>query len=196
MNNNFANEKGSRVLDVFYPEDLGAPFKVSLHNSVTAVFDEETGEMVKYHIPEFDALVDAVIMARLAHEQKLSGAEVKFLRKAAGLTQAALARAIGIDVATLSRVEKGKQPLGPASEKVARGCLFKAAGKRDSMKEARHKAMFDDLADKLFGDFTPVAARCVDDQFELSFTRTLRLSAAANDDSVDWSEEGPVSLCN
>lgn len=195
MTDNILNRKGSRVLDVFYPEDLGAPFKISLHNCVTASFDEHTGEMVNYHIPEFDALVDAVIMARLAHDQKLSGPEVKFLRKAAGLTQAALARAIGIDVATLSRVEQGKQPLGPASEKVARGCLFKAAGKRDSMKEARHKAAFDELTSKLFGDFTPVAARSVDEQFELCFYRALRKSSAANDDSVDWSED-PVSVCN
>jgi len=196
MTDNIMNQKGSRVLDVFYPEDLGAPFKISLYNCVTATFDERTGDMINYHIPEFDALVDAVIMARLAHDQKLSGAEVKFLRKAAGLTQAVLARAIGIDVATLSRVEQEKQPLGPASEKVARGCLFKAAGKRDSMKEARHKAMFDELTDKLFGDFTPVAARSAEEQFELCFHRVLRTSAAANDDSVDWSEEEPVLLCN
>lgn len=187
----------TRVLDTFHADSLGAPFKVILRNSVRATFDVGSGEMIAYEIPQFDALLGAVVMGRLCHERKLSGEEIKFLRRAAGLKQTELARGINVDPATLSRVEKGDQPLGPGSEKLARVMLFKAAGRIEHIKQDDHRRRFDMLLDRLFDDFKVISARNADEgELALELCRATRAcSSAANDDDHWGASEELKAVC-
>ncbi len=185
------NSTTSKVLDQFEAHDLGAPFKVVLHDSVTAEFTA-TGEMVSYHIPDFDGLVAIVVMARLFNDRKLSGDEIKFLRKAMGLSQSDFARALGVNASTLSRVEAGAQVLGPVNEKWLRLYLSKRAGKLDRLEKEDHRRMVDELLDKLFDDFMPVAAHDASEGLTLNFSRQPSVPLPANDDEPHspnaWSE--------
>ncbi|UAK25885.1 helix-turn-helix domain-containing protein [Sphingomonas nostoxanthinifaciens] len=178
----------TRIVDAFHAVDLGAPFKVVLTDCVTAQFDRN-GEMVNYTIPDFEGLVRSVVMARLAHDRKLNGAELKFLRKAVGVSQADLARILDFKTEHLSKVENGHVPLTTMAERWARVFLFEEAAKLHKMEEGELKSKLHDLLRKMFDGMKPVAAFSPE-ELEFIFHResaALDEAAAAND---DWQEAG------
>lgn len=61
-------------------------------------------------------------LARCVAEQRarLSGAEVRFLRKHIGWSGRDLAARMGVDPATVSRWENGHEPIGPAADRALR----------------------------------------------------------------------------
>lgn len=71
-------------------------------------------------IPDMDALVAAIAVNRCLEPGKLAGGEVRFMRKALGMTQAAFAETLDIDPATVSRWENDGQVLGGFAEKCLR----------------------------------------------------------------------------
>lgn len=190
MSNKLHGNVETRVIDAFHAVDLGAPFQVVLMDCVTGEFDAETGEMLSYTIPDFEGLVRHVVMARLVHDRKLSGAELQFLRKAVGVAQVELARVLDCKPEHLSRVEKGKHPLTTMPEQWARMFLFERAAKLHNMEESDFKTRMMDLLNKMFAGLKPVAAF---DAAELifSFHRVdEEKSLAAND---DWIEGPPIA---
>ena len=67
-------------------------------------------------IPDMDALVIAIAVNRCLEPGKLAGAEIRFMRKALGMTQAEFADTLEIDPATVSRWENDGQVLGGFAE--------------------------------------------------------------------------------
>lgn len=88
-----------------YDDDaFGIP--VTLKNAVLRHRCEACG-MDGVEIPDSDGLSAAIAVARILNNIHLSGPEIRFLRKACGMTGKEFATALNVDNATLSRWENG-----------------------------------------------------------------------------------------
>lgn len=99
---------------------LGAPFKVFLTDAVDEKYDIETGEPVGVVIPKHNELMAVVAMLRACNERKLSGEDVRFLRKSRHMKAKEFAEENCVAPETLSRIENGKQAISPLIEKLVR----------------------------------------------------------------------------
>jgi putative zinc finger/helix-turn-helix YgiT family protein len=72
-------------------------------------------------IPKIAALHKAIAQDLMLKKELLSGKEIRFLRKNAGIAAKQFAALIGVDPAHLSRVENGKiHSVSPGTDKLAR----------------------------------------------------------------------------
>ena len=101
-----------------YQEDLlGIP--VVLMKAVILEVDQETGEET-YTIPDMPGLIAAVAVTRCLLPLKLSGRDVRFLRKALDMSGRELAKELDVKPETLSRWENDGQTMGGYAEKIFR----------------------------------------------------------------------------
>jgi hypothetical protein len=106
---------GGRVLPRFIDKLMGV--RVMLINSVMEVSqDGETAPIV----PDIEGLEAAIAVARSMVPDKLSGKEIRFLRKTLGQKGAELARFLDVRAETLSRWENGKEVITTNAERVLR----------------------------------------------------------------------------
>ena len=70
--------------------------------------------------PNLPGLFAAAAVARILNPTKLSGEELRSLRRALDMTGKQLAAALGVRLETVSRWENNKEPMGPTSEKLLR----------------------------------------------------------------------------
>ena len=75
---------------------------------------------VRLKIPAIEELHRALLMMVLRKNSRLTGAEVRFLRKYIGLSGTDFARRIGAEPETVSRWENDRQPIGPQAERLLR----------------------------------------------------------------------------
>ncbi len=88
------------------------------------VFHCKCGSIVP-EIPAIDGLHVNLMCDLLRKDSLLSGEEIRFLRKMAGLTATDLAKTIGITKETVSRWENGKTDISGESDRLLRfACLF------------------------------------------------------------------------
>ncbi len=94
--------------------------RVVVANTAQEITDED-GD-VCYEIPDLEALSAAAAVARCLGPVRLSGDELRAIRKIAGWTAADLAGKMGEKTSpeTISRWENEKQPMGGYAEKVFR----------------------------------------------------------------------------
>lgn len=177
-------QAATRVDDRFEAKDLGAPFKVILHDSVEVSFSE-TGEVLSYKIPDLEGLLRAIAISRILHPRKLFGPDIKFVRKAVGLKQKELAGKIATTVEHLSRCETGALPMSPMMEKLFRVFVLKTALKLHKMKACDAKSKLEDALDRLFDGVEPVSAFDINDELELSFHRSRVHALGDGDDEPD-----------
>lgn len=175
----------TRVVDRFEAKDLGAPFKVILHDSVEVSFSETTGEVLSYKIPDLEGLLRAITISRILHPRKLFGADIKFLRKSVGLKQKELAGKIAATVEHLSRCETGALPMSPMMEKLFRVFILKTVLKLHKMKTCDAKSKLEDALDRLFDAVEPISAFDIYDELELNFHRTRPHVLGDGDDEPD-----------
>lgn len=71
-------------------------------------------------IPRMAELHRVLALAVARQHARLSGAEIRFLRKHLGLSGADFARIMGVDAATVSRWENEKDPMGTIAERLLR----------------------------------------------------------------------------
>jgi|SRR5581483_10359013 len=71
-------------------------------------------------IPRIEQLHRVIAFALAEQKGRLSGEEVRFLRKYLGLSGLHFARTIGVDQATVSRWENNKDPIGPTADRLLR----------------------------------------------------------------------------
>jgi DNA-binding transcriptional regulator YiaG len=180
----------ARVVDQFEAVDLGAPFKVILHKAVTVTFDPKTGNAVKYSIPNLDGLLRTIVFTRTLEPRKLSGPDVKFVRKALGLKQKELAQRIEITAEHLSRCEAGQLVMSPTTEKLLRIFAVKTAIKLHKLKACEAKTKLESALDQLFDTLRPVAAFDVSDPLELHFHLRKPSSGSNDNEDDDGSSEG------
>jgi len=117
---------GIRRIEQFDAKDLiGAPFPVILHDSVDEKYDLNSGDVLSHVIPNVRALIAVVAIMRVASDQKLNGAEIRFLRKSLARKAKDFAEDVGISPEQLSRYENEKQPISLIYERFLRAaaCL-------------------------------------------------------------------------
>lgn len=109
-----------RIVPEHREDLLGLPYPVLIKNAVIEKVDGATGEVLARAIPDLDGLVASVAMIRALTPVKLSGEEIRFLRKAIGATAREVADTINVDPATFSRWETGAQGIGEYVERLLR----------------------------------------------------------------------------
>ena len=109
-----APEEG-RVLPTYLDRLMGV--RVMLINSA---FEVEHGGAAGVIVPDLPGLEVAVAVARATVPDKLSGKEIRFLRKAIGMKAAELARFLDVTPETISRWENGKEVISTNAERVFR----------------------------------------------------------------------------
>ena len=107
------------VLLEYEAENLGTPFKVILKNSVRQKLNDK-GEVEKTIIPNPKGLLHQIAITRLIHSRKLSGADIKFIRKSLRIKAKELAEMISVTPEHLSRCESNDRVLSPGLEKCMR----------------------------------------------------------------------------
>ena len=183
INQHGALSVNSRVVDQFEAMDLGTPFKVILHQAVRVTYDQKTGEAVSYSIPDLDGLLRTIVISRILEPRKLSGAEIKFIRRSLGVKQKDMAQRIEMSTEHLSRCEIGSLVMSPTSEKLLRIFALKTAMKLNKYKCCDAKTKLEDALDRLFDMMKPVSVFSANDELELHFHRTN--PSCTNDNSDD-----------
>lgn len=107
------------VLPEYVADYLGAPFEVVLSKSVKQTIDAD-GNVIETTIPNPRGLLRQVAITRLIHSRKLSGKDIKFVRKALSIKAKELADMIAVSPEHFSRCETDKAVLSPGIEKFLR----------------------------------------------------------------------------
>lgn len=81
---------------------------------------EDCGEENGISVPDEEGLEAAAALVRVGLPVALRGHEIRFLRRALGLTAAQLAEYLPATKESVSRWENDKQPIGAQSEKILR----------------------------------------------------------------------------
>lgn len=113
---NFSSSKLSK----HYTESFG--FSVVLYDSVFEHKCDGCGYLI-YRMPDRTGLEKAVALARALVPVRLSGDEVKTLRKVAGLKAVDLAEQFGVAPGTFSRWESGNPPMSVPVELLFRAIV-------------------------------------------------------------------------
>jgi DNA-binding transcriptional regulator YiaG len=185
------NQHGStptRVVDHFEATDLGAPFRVILHDAVK-VTEDSSGETA-YSIPDLPGLLQIVVITRVLHPRKLSGADIRFIRKATGMKQKNLAADIEVSAEHLSRCEAGTAVLSPPSEKLLRILSLRAAFQLHKIDPCEGKTRLNEALDKLFDRLKPVSVFKADEKLEFHFWRASAEGPVCGDhDDGRWEDK-------
>lgn len=107
------------IVPEYVADKLGAPFQIVLSKSVRQEVNAD-GEIVKTTIPNPRGLLHQVAITRLIHPRKLTGKDIKFVRKALSIKAKELADMISVSAEHLSRCEADKAVLSPGIEKFLR----------------------------------------------------------------------------
>jgi putative zinc finger/helix-turn-helix YgiT family protein len=99
-------------------EDLGG-LVVKVFNAVVVQRCSDCGEEM-IGIPDMQGLARAAAMARAQSPERLSGKEVRFIRRALDMTQKEFADAMELSAEHISRWENDHKGIGAASEKLVR----------------------------------------------------------------------------
>ena len=122
---------------------LGAPFRVILENAVKVETCFTCGAIQGTYIPDMEGLFHTVVLARALEPRKLSGAELRFMRKAMGWKAKELAKHLGISVEYLSRCENDLKVMAPTTEKLFRIYALLRTPDRSALEEIDLSKLFD-----------------------------------------------------
>lgn len=111
----------TRLLDKFDASGvLGTPFPVFLYGVVKERVCADAGEVLGHAIPAPENLIAIVAILRACEPTKISGSEIKFLRKSVCLKSKEMAEKLKLSAEQFSRYETNKRPIGEIYEKVLR----------------------------------------------------------------------------
>lgn len=110
----------THVLDRYEEKLMGLPYPVVLLNAAEEITHPKTGTVLGVAVPDAEELAAAVALALCFMPTRLSGAEVRFIRRVMGMAGQELAAAVEMDPATLSRWEHDKQTVGGWADKAIR----------------------------------------------------------------------------
>lgn len=96
---------------------IGIP--IVIKNSAKRITCGTCNNVLGISIPDMPGLIAAAAITRALSPYKLSGSEIKFLRKAAQWKQKDLADALEVSAETVSRWENG-EPIGSTNERILR----------------------------------------------------------------------------
>ena len=110
----------TQVLDRYEEKLMGLPYPIVLLDAAEEITHPKTGETLGIAIPDSEELAAAVALALCFLPVRLTGTEVRFIRRVLGMSGQDLAAAVEMDPATLSRWENGKQDVGGWADKAVR----------------------------------------------------------------------------
>lgn len=102
---------------------LGTPFPVTIGSGVLQKYCEECGGIKGHIVPEPEQLVAVIALIRAATSTKLSGGEVRFLRKSMNMKAKDLAGLLDLDPSHLSRIENDKAVITEVYERLLRASV-------------------------------------------------------------------------
>jgi transcriptional regulator with XRE-family HTH domain len=108
-----------RVVPQYRDAQLGLPGVVLL-GAVTELVCRRCKRRRGLVIPNLAGAIAAASVVRIMHPLKLTGEEMRTLRKVCGWSAKDFAAMLGVRAETLSRWETGREPLGAANEKLIR----------------------------------------------------------------------------
>ena len=108
-----------RQLHDCYREEVGG-IPVVLIRAVEVTKCGDCDRIISKKVPDLQNLIAAMGITRVTDPLKLSGGDIKFLRKAMNWTGRELASTLGVSAETVSRWENGKDLIGTANEKLLR----------------------------------------------------------------------------
>jgi DNA-binding transcriptional regulator YiaG len=192
-------------LPEYIPDNLGAPFKVVLKNSVRQLVDEKTGEIQQTIIPNPRGLLQRIAITRLLIARKLSGQEIKFIRKSLRIKATDLSEMIGVSPEHLSRCEAGERVLSIGVEKCLRMAVLlevlkvpdeaeRVCEKSDDLKARleRYREALSKLRTIIKGMDIPPAYDVADAELCLAFHVVKRDEGPSlfdGPDEEDWTDE-------
>lgn len=184
-------EKGAfeHIAETFEAKCLGAPFKVTLHDSVSVRKNPVTQEVVSYTIPDLGQLSIAVLLSRLSHPRKLCGKDVKFVRKVLGIKQKKLAEEIEVSVEHLSRFENGGPPLSAQGDKYLRLFAIRDAFNLHDMPEGKKKELLEESLDGVFYGMKLEVAHDPSEELHFDFSHVSAENNADYPDDLGWSRD-------
>ncbi len=103
-----------------YPDELLGISRVVLIDAVEKLRCLKCPDVSFTLIPDLPGLIAAAAVSRATIPVKLTGNDIRFMRKALSLTAKQLASLLRVTEEAISRWENGKQPIGPASETLLR----------------------------------------------------------------------------
>lgn len=193
---------GVRVVEKYDMDTLGAPFRITLLDSVRVGVDPESGKEV-VSVPDVVGLINAVVRARVQHTRKLNGPEIRFIRSSLGLTAKLLADFLEVTPEHFSRCEADTKALSPSSEKILRlfaflgtfvkepreilSKSFVEAGVSSTLPELSSKAqkMFDGFI-RVFIGMKLQAFYDINDPLHFEFVRRSTAEHCGTDDDGEW----------
>jgi DNA-binding transcriptional regulator YiaG len=100
-----------RKIERFEEDGLGLPYSVTLIDAAEEEIDE-AGNRLSVRIPNMEGMIAALAVSRATCPLALDGREVRFIRRAIGMTAKDFAACWDMAPESLSRWENGKQALG------------------------------------------------------------------------------------
>jgi len=110
--------------------ELMGGIRVQLCDSVKGLVCENCGNIVRADIPDLPGLIAAVAVGRAKEPLKLSGSEIRFLRKTMEFTSRKVAELLTVSEETISRWENGRLAIGSANERLLRWTVCHVLGKK------------------------------------------------------------------
>ena len=189
-----------RVVESYVFDTLGAPFRVVLEDSVTVSVDAVTGEE-RVSIPDITGLMREIVRCRVLDPIKLSGPEVRFVRRSLNLPANKLAEFLDVQPEHYSRCEAGSRVLSSMAERLLRLFAFSATHYKNPQelldgairlsevprplpKHAERRATFMDV----FIRMKIEAVRHIENEIEYVFSRstTEDIAGCADCPDGDW----------
>src|SRR6185312_11976411 len=99
---------------------MGLPYPIVLLDAAEEVTHPRTGKVLGIAVPNAEEMAAAVALALCFMPVRLTGAEVRFIRRVLGMTGQELAAAVEMTPETLSRWEHGKRAVGGWADKAIR----------------------------------------------------------------------------
>jgi transcriptional regulator with XRE-family HTH domain len=132
------NHKGkgvsAKVVPRFNASDiLGTPFAVFLHDAVEEKICNKCEDVVGHIVPNPQGLNSVVAVLRATEPTKLTGKDIRFLRKSLCKKAKEVADVLALTPEQFSRFENDKQPISPVYERLLRAVV--CLGHIDTAKE-------------------------------------------------------------
>lgn len=133
----------TKIAPAYEATGLGAPFKVILEDAVKQTVCTKCGEVLETYIPDMEGLFHAVVFTRALEPRKLTGTEMRFMRRTMGWKAKDLAKHLGVSAEHLSRCENGTKVMAPATEKLFRLYAVLRTPDKEALNELDLSAVFD-----------------------------------------------------
>jgi hypothetical protein len=190
---------GVRAVPRYDLDTLGAPFKVTL---IDGVILKTEGKKEIVEIPDLGGLINTVVRVRVCHLRKLTGQEIKFVRRALGLRSKDVAKFLGMSLEHYSRCESEAKVMSATNEKFFRLFAFVATHTRnpsESLSQAddptalkENIAEPDQMLEGLFKLFFRMKIKPVfnpDEKLHFEFVWRARSEPVGEPDDGVWEEE-------